>query len=451
MAFDYDLLVIGAGSGGVRASRMAAAQGVRVAVVEERYFGGTCVNVGCVPKKLFVYASEYSQHMEEAKGYGWDIGASTHDWPTLIANKNAEIERLNGIYQRMLDNAGVSIIRGRARFVDGHTVEVDGKRISAEKILIGVGGKPSKPNFPGSEYTFDSNQAFYLEKRPASVAIVGGGYIALEFGGIFRGLGSEVHVLARSQVLRGYDSTIAEFTQQEISKKGVQIRENTEITEIIKEGDNFRCKLNTGESLVVEAVMYAAGRDPLTDDLGLENTQVKRRDNGTIIVNDNFQSDEPSVYALGDVIGTPELTPVALAQAMVFVDQQYGAGTRKMSYDAIASAMFCQPNIAFVGLSEEEAKEKNLACDVYVSEFRALKHTLSGSSERTLIKMLVSTKDQCVVGVHVVGADAGEIIQGFAVAVKAGLSKEDIDATIGIHPTTAEELVTLREIKYQTN
>lgn|SRR5690554_1302785 len=451
MAFDYDLLVIGAGSGGVRASRMAAAQGVRVAVVEEKYFGGTCVNVGCVPKKLFVYASEYSQHMEEAKGYGWDIATSTHDWSTLIANKNAEIERLNGIYQRLLDNAGVSIVRGRARFVDGHTVEVDGKHISAEKILIGVGGKPAKPSFKGGEYTFDSNQAFYLENRPASIAIVGGGYIALEFGGIFRGLGSEVHVLARSQILRGYDSTVAEFTKQEISKKGVQLYENTEITEIIKEGDAYRCQLNTGESLVVDAVMYAAGRDPLTDDLGLENTQVKRRDNGTIIVNDNFQSDEPSVYALGDVIGTPELTPVALAQAMVFVDQQYGTGTRKMSYDAIASAMFCQPNIGFVGLSEEETKEQGLACDVYLSEFKSLKHTLSGSSERTLIKMLVSTKDQRVVGVHIVGAEAGEIIQGFAVAVKAGLSKADIDATIGIHPTTAEELVTLREIKYQTN
>src|SRR5690554_134135 len=234
MAFDYDLLVIGAGSGGVRTARMAAAQGVRVAIVEEKYFGGTCVNVGCVPKKLLVYASEYSHHMADAKGYGWSIGESTHDWSSLIANKNAEIERLNGIYQRMLDNAGVSIIHGRARFVDAHTVEVAGKHIRAEKIMIGVGAKPIKPSFKGGEYTFDSDQAFYLEKRPQSVAIVGGGYIGLEFAGIFCSLGSEVHVLARSQALRGYDSTVAEFARQEISKKGVQLHEKTEITEIIK-------------------------------------------------------------------------------------------------------------------------------------------------------------------------------------------------------------------------
>lgn len=451
MAFDFDLLVIGAGSGGVRAARMAAAKGVKVAIVEEKYFGGTCVNVGCVPKKLLVYAAQFGDAFAEAAGYGWQAQETTHDWPALIAAKDTEIARLNGIYQRLLANSGVEIIHGRANLLDGHTVDVAGKKISAEKILIAVGGKPLAPNFPGADYAFNSDQAFYLTERPKRIAIIGAGYIALEFAGIFKGLGSEVHVLARSQVLRHFDQTVAQFVANEIRKKGIQLHEQAAIERIEKDGQALRCVLADGSQLQVDAVMVATGRTPLTQGLGLENTAVTLRDNGSIITNERFQTAESSIYALGDVIGTPELTPVALAQAMVFVDQQFGSNTRVMSYDAIATAVFCQPNIATVGLTEQEVVAKGIRCDVYVSEFTPMKHSLTGTGEKALIKMLVQRDNQRVLGIHVVGSEAGEIVQGFAVAVKAALTKADLDATIGIHPTMAEELVTLREIKYTVN
>lgn len=446
--YDYDLLVIGAGSGGVRAARMAAAKGVRVAIVEEKYFGGTCVNVGCVPKKLLVYGSQFSEEFKQAEGFGWKVGEVEHHWNTLIENKNTEIERLNAIYIKLLNNAGVSIIRGRAYITSSHSVNVGEQNISAEKILIAVGGKPSPASFKGAEHCFNSDQAFYLAERPERVAVVGSGYIGLEFAGIFNGLGSQVHVLARSQVLRGYDEAVAQFAKQEIAKKGIDIKEQCEIVSIEKSSGALLCQLSNGESILVDGVMYAAGRTPVTDNLGLENTAVKLRDNGTIIANEQFQTAEPSIFALGDVIGTPELTPVALAQAMVFVDQQYGEGKRTMQYEFIPTAIFCQPNIAFVGLSEQEAKAKGLACDVYTSEFRAMKHTLSVSDERTFIKLLVDKNSEKVLGLHVVGAEAGEVVQGFAVAIQAGLTKSAWDETIGIHPTMAEELVTMRTVSY---
>lgn len=444
----FDLLVIGAGSGGVRAARMAATQGAKVAIVEEKYLGGTCVNVGCVPKKLLVYASQFSDSFAEAAGFGWTVGESQHNWSALIAAKNNEIQRLNGIYQRLLENSGVQIIHGRARLLDGHTVAVGEQRISAEKILITVGCQPSVPAIPGAEHAFTSDQAFYLPERPASVAIIGGGYIALEFAGIFHGLGSEVHVLVRSQALRSFDSTVSAFVGEEIRKKGIHLREHCLVQRISPVEGGYLCQLDDGSELFVEQVMYAAGRKPLTADLGLDATQVALREDGSIVVDDRFCTAEPSVYALGDVIGTPELTPLALAQAMVFVDQQYGSNRRTMNYDAIPTAVFCQPNVAFVGLSEQQVLEQGLACDVYMSEFTPIKHSLSGNKERALIKMLVQRDNQRLLGIHVVGSDAGEIVQGFAVAVKAGLRKSDLDATIGIHPTMAEELVTLREIKY---
>lgn len=446
--FDYDLVVIGAGSGGVRAARMAAAKGVKVAIVEEKYFGGTCVNVGCVPKKLLVYGSQYAEEFKQANGYGWQVGAVEHSWPKLIEQKNAEIARLNGIYQRLLDNAGVTIYNGRAYIESANSVSVGDQTITAEKILIAVGGKPSIPHFPGGQFSISSDDAFYLPERPERIAVVGGGYIGLEFAGIFNGLGSDVHLLVRSEVLRGYDHHVAEFAKQEISKKGIKIQEACEIVSMEKHEGAYLCQLNNGESIVVDAVMYAAGREPVTDELGLENTYVECRANGTIIVDESFKTAEPSIFALGDVIGTPELTPVALAQAMTFVDHQYGEGKRKMQYEFIPTAIFSQPNIAFVGLSEQEAKEKDLSCDVYLSEFRTMKHTLSGSEERTLIKLLVEQSSQKVVGLHVVGSEAGEVVQGFAVAVQAGLTKADWDQTIGIHPTMAEELVTMREKSY---
>lgn len=450
--YDYDLFVIGAGSGGVRAARMTAAKGLRVAVAEERYYGGTCVNVGCVPKKLLVYASHFAEDFEDAEGFGWQVEAVKHDWAKLIQRKDAEISRLNGIYQNILNNAGVEIIDGRARLLGPHTIDINGKQFTAAKILIAVGGTPYMPEFPGSEYVISSDQAFYLEHKPASVIVVGGGYIAVEFAGIFNGLGADTQLLYRGdKLLRNFDHSVAAFAGGEIAKKGVQIAYQTEIHRITRQDDGqLRCELSTGEIAVVDQVMYATGRRALTADLGLEHTAVKLRHNGSIDADIfNFSTDEGSIFALGDVIGTPELTPVALAQAMVFVDQQFGVAEREMSYEAIPTAIFCQPNMATVGLTEEEVKARNIAADIYVSEFKHLKHTLSDCDERVMMKLVVNSDTQVVLGAHMVGPDAGELIQGFAVAVKAGLAKSAWDQTIGIHPTAAEEFVTLRDVKYR--
>ena len=448
--FDYDLLVIGAGSGGVRAARMAAGKGARVAVVEAKDLGGTCVNVGCVPKKLMVYASQFADQSHDATGFGWQVGAKSHDWPTLIDNKNKEIRRLNGIYQKLLENAGVTIIRGFARLVDGHTVSVGDDAYRAEKILVTVGCKPSLPDVPGIEHAITSDDVFFLQQRPQTVAIVGGGYIAVEFAGIFNGLGSDVKLLYRGDhLLRHFDNGVAAFVSEEIVKKGVDIHYQTNIQAIVPQGEQYCCELDNGNSLVVDQVMYATGRSALTQSLGLENTAVRQREDDSIMVDDRFCTDEPSIFALGDVIGTPELTPVALAQAMVFVDQQFGSDNKTMDYQSIPTAIFCQPELATVGLSEQAVKKQGIHCDVYLTEFRPLKHTLSGSGERAMIKMLVDVDSDKVLGVHIAGEHAGEMLQGFAVAVKAGLSKAQFDATIGIHPTMAEELVTLREAKYR--
>jgi glutathione reductase (NADPH) len=449
MSYDVDLLVIGAGSGGVRAARMAAATGIKVAIAEDKYFGGTCVNVGCVPKKLLSYASHYADEFHEAKGFGWQVDKVSHDWSLLINNKNIEIKRLNTIYINMLEKAGVTIYNGHASFIDNHTVSIGDKTISAEKILIAVGGLPSVPKCIGGEHIITSDQVFFLPERPQRIVIVGGGYIAVEFASIFNGLGSEVHLLYRGEhLLKHFDQSIAQFAIAEMQKKGVNVHFHTELTSIRSNNGVYDCTLNTGSVLQVDKVMYATGRHPATANLGLSNTQVKLNVDATVQVNDQFQTAEPSIFALGDVIGTPELTPVALEQAMVFVDQQYGSKQKSMSYDAIATTIFCHPNVATVGLSEEQVIQRNIIADVYVSEFRPLKHTLSGSDERMMMKMLVEQSTQRVLGIHIVGADAGELLQGFAVAVKAKLTKQQLDATIGIHPTAAEELVTMRTKNY---
>ena len=448
--YDYDLFVIGAGSGGVRAARMAAGKGAKVAVAEEKDLGGTCVNVGCVPKKLMVYASHFSEDFEDAAGYGWQVGESKHDWATLIARKNAEISRLNGIYHNLLSNAGVEIIMGRARFVNSHTVSVNGQTYSARKILIAVGGTPYVPDFPGSDLVINSDQVFYLQEQPRHVIVVGGGYIAVEFAGIFNGLGAKTTLMYRSaQLLKQFDKDVADFAVAQMQQKGVDLQLNSDITSIIKRDDGqLECQLIDGRVVLTDLVMYATGRTALTQDLGLEHTKVKVSESAKIKADHyTFETSDQAIFALGDVIGTPELTPVALAQAMVFVDQQFDKGVRKMSYDAIATAVFCQPNIATVGLSEQQALAAGTGIDIYISEFKHLKHTLSGSSERVLMKMVVDKDSDQVLGVHMVGPDAGEIIQGFAVAVKAKLTKAVLDQTIGIHPTAAEEFVTLREIK----
>jgi glutathione reductase (NADPH) len=455
MSYDYDLFVIGAGSGGVRASRIAAGLGAKVAVAEDLYLGGTCVNVGCVPKKLFVYGSHFSEDFEAAAGFGWSVGKASFDWPTLRDNKTKEIERLNGIYDRMLGNAGVEIIEGRGTVVDAHTGAVNGKCYTAERLLVAVGGWPSVPKIPGSEHIISSNEVFYMESFPERVIIVGGGYIAVEFAGIFNGLGSETHLLYRGDLfLRGFDKDIREFTANEMTKKGIDLKFNNNITAIEKQADgSLLATLTDGSFLEVDAIMYATGRKPKTEDLGLENTKVKLSKNGSIIVNDDFQTEEPSIYAVGDVIDRVQLTPVALAEGMALARNLYGPEYQgekhqKVDYNFIATAVFSQPNIGTLGYSEEQAKEKFDSVAVYKSDFKHMKHTLSGVDERTLMKLLVDQKTDKVIGCHMVGADAGEIIQGLAVAIKAGATKADFDNTIGIHPTAAEEFVTMREPAY---
>ncbi|WP_420590968.1 glutathione-disulfide reductase [Bacterioplanoides sp.] len=447
MSHDFELLVIGAGSGGVRASRMAAAKGVKVAVVENRYLGGTCVNVGCVPKKLFVYASEYSEKFQEAKGFGVEGELKSFDWPTLRDNKSKEISRLNGIYNNLLDNSGVTLINGTASLKDGHTVDVNGKEYTADKILIATGGWPFKPDVPGAEHAITSNEAFYLEEFPKRVVVVGGGYIAVEFAGIFNGLGSETTLMYRGdQVLRGFDEGIRNFAAEQIAAKGINVLTKTDIERIEKLDDGeLLVHLKSGGNIVTDAVMYATGRRPMTDGLNLEQVGVDTRENGTIIADDFFQTSVPSIYALGDVIGTPALTPVALAQGMKLVANFYAGDNTPMDYSNIPTAVFCQPNIATVGLTEEEAvAEFGDDLTVFESSFKPMKHTISGLPERSMMKLLVQTSTDKVIGAHMVGPDAGEIVQGLAVAIKAGATKAVFDSTIGIHPTAAEEFVTMR-------
>ncbi len=445
--FDFDLFVIGAGSGGVRAGRMAAAMGVRVGMAEDRYLGGTCVNVGCVPKKLFVYGSHFSEEFENAAGFGWTVAQPTFDWPTLRDNKTKEIERLNGIYRNMLVNSGVNLLDGRARITGPNTVEVSGKQYSAERILIATGGWPYVPDFPGNEHVISSNEVFYLDQFPKRAIVVGGGYIAVEFAGIFAGLGAETSLIYRGDMfLRGFDQEVREFTAEEVAKKNVKLRFNNNIEKIEKQADgSLLAHLTDGTTLEADTIMYATGRVPNVMDLGLENISLEQKSNGAIVVNDQFQTAEPSVYAIGDVIDRVQLTPVALAEGMALVRNLYAGQNQQVDYDLIATAVFCQPNIGTVGLSEEKSRELYENVDVYKSTFRAMKHTLSGSDEKTFMKMLVDRDSDKVLGVHMVGPDAGEIIQGIAVALKAGATKAVFDTTIGIHPTAAEEFVTMRE------
>lgn len=447
MKYDYDLFVIGAGSGGVRASRMASSFGAKVAVCEDLYMGGTCVNVGCVPKKLYVYASEYSRHFNESKGFGWTTGEIAFDWATLRDNKTEEISRLNGIYDGILSKANVEVIKGRGRIVDQNTVEVNGKKYTTERILLAVGGWPFIPDFEGREHVISSNEVFDLETFPKRLVVVGGGYIAVEFAGIFNGLGAEVTQLYRGDLfLGGFDNEVRDFAAQEIAKKGVNLRFNTDVTSIEKQADqSLKVNLNDGSSIIADAVLYATGRKPQLDDLGIENVNITLSDKGYIKVNEQFQTSEPSIYALGDATGGMELTPVALEEGMTLARALYNNQSYKIDYSNIATTVFCQPNIGTVGMTEEQARADYSNVVKYRSSFRAMKHTISGSDERTLMKLLVDGDTDKILGVHMVGPDAGEIMQGIAIAIKAGATKADFDATIGIHPTAAEEFVTMRE------
>jgi glutathione reductase (NADPH) len=445
--FDYDLFVIGVGSGGVRAARMSATYGARVATAEDRYMGGTCVNVGCVPKKLFYYASHFHEEFDDAGGYGWQRAKSDFHWPTLLTNKNREIARLNDIYKGMLDDAGVTHFDGRARIVDAHHVSINDQVVSTEKILIATGGWPYKWDIPGSEHAITSNEAFFLESFPQHAIVVGGGYIGVEFAGIFAGLGAETHLSYRGPLfLRGFDDGVRELVAEELKRKHVNLHFNSEVVQIEKLPDErLKVSFNNGDVMETDVVLCAIGRRPAISDIGLENVDVKTRENGAIIVNDDFQSSEPSVFALGDVIDRVQLTPVAISEAMAFARTQYLGEPTRMDYASIPTAVFCQPNIGTVGLTETEARDQGHDVDIYQSRFKAMKHTLSGNEERTMMKMIVDRTSDRVLGIHMVGADAGEIIQGLAVAIKAGATKAVFDSTIGIHPTSAEEFVTMRE------
>ncbi|MVW75897.1 glutathione-disulfide reductase [Pseudomonas xionganensis] len=447
MSYDFDLFVIGAGSGGVRAARFAAGFGAKVAVAESRYLGGTCVNVGCVPKKLLVYGAHFAEDFEHAKGFGWSLGQAGFDWATLIANKNREIERLNGIYRNLLVSSGVTLLDGHARLLDGHSVEVNGQRYSARHILIATGGWPHVPDIPGREHAIDSNQAFYLPELPKRVLVVGGGYIAVEFASIFHGLGTQTSLLYRGELfLRGFDGAVRRHLREELEKRGLDLQFNADIARIDKQADgSLLATLKDGRVLHTDCVFYATGRRPMLDNLGLENTGVDLDARGYIQVDELFQTSEPSILAIGDVIGRVQLTPVALAEGMavarrLFKPQEY----RPVDYRMIPTAVFSLPNIGTVGLSEEQAREEGYEVQVFESRFRPMKLSLTECQERTLMKLVVDADSDRVLGCHMVGPEAGEIIQGLAVALKAGASKQIFDETIGVHPTAAEEFVTMR-------
>ncbi|MCB1842380.1 MAG: glutathione-disulfide reductase [Halioglobus sp.] len=444
--YDYDLIVIGAGSGGVRAARMAAASGARVAVVEDRYMGGTCVNVGCVPKKLYVYAAEFGKAFADARGFGWDSNRPAFDWHTLRDNKKNEISRLNAIYDNLLKGVDATVIDGRGQLVDEHTVAVGSARYSAEKILLATGGWPHVPDFPGSEHAITSNEVFDLEHFPQRLVIVGGGYIAVEFAGIFNGLGAQVTQLYRGPLfLRGFDTDVRAHLSQEMLKSGVDLRFEVNVESISRGADGLRINLTDGSVLAADAVLYATGRKANLQGLGLENVNVKTTASGTIDVDSDFRTSQPSIFALGDVTGGMELTPVALAEGMAFARAQFGEIDRAVDYEFIPTAVFSQPNIGTVGFTEEAARAEFGDITLFKSSFRPMKHTLSGRDERTFMKMIVDTATDRVIGVHMVGPDAGEIVQGIAIAMRAGATKQIFDTTIGIHPTSAEEFVTMRE------
>jgi len=449
--YDYDLFTIGAGSGGVRASRYAARLGARVAIAEERYLGGTCVNVGCIPKKLFSYAAHYGEDISHAKGYGWRVAPPAFDWPTLIANKDREIERLNAVYAKLLTGAGVAVLDGRATIVDEHTVELGGRRISARYILIATGGWPVVPPVPGAEYAISSNEVFHLDRLPRRVLVVGGGYIAVEFASIFHGLGVDTTLIYRGErLLKEFDADLGAFLAAQMQIKGVRIRYRSNIARIDRPAQDrdgsLQVTLDDGASLDTDGVMYATGRAPNTRSLALEHVGVKLATNGAVVVNAYFQSSVPSIYAVGDVIDRMLLTPVALAEGMIVAENLFGASDRSLDYENIPTAIFSNPNVGTVGLSEAKARERHGEVDVFRTTFGSLRHQLTGSGEKVLMKLVVDRKTERVLGVHMVGPDAGEIIQGFAVALKCGATKRQFDATIGIHPTIAEEFVTLREL-----
>ncbi len=445
--YDYDLFVIGAGSGGVRAGRMAASHGAKVAVAEEYRVGGTCVIRGCVPKKLFIYASHFSEYVEDAAGYGWSIDEGTFNWATLIANKDKEIDRLNGIYIRNLEASGVEIFQSRATLQDAHTVNLDnGSSYTAKHILIATGATPFVPEFPGSEHAITSNEAFHLETLPDKVVVVGGGYIAVEFAGIFNGLGVDTTLLYRGpQILRGFDDDVRDALALEMRKKGINVQTDSDIAQLEKTEAGLTATLKSGETLDTGLVMYATGRVPNTAGLGLENAGVELAGKGEVKVDAYSQTTAPNIYAVGDVTDRMNLTPVAIREGAAFAETVFNNTPTAVDHSNIATAVFSQPEIGTVGLTEAEARASYGELDIYKSSFRPMKFILPGREEKMLMKLIVDAASDKVVGCHILGPDAGEMAQLLGIAVKMGATKADFDATVAVHPTAAEELVTMRE------
>ena len=450
MNYDFDLLVIGAGSGGIATARRAAEYGAKVGIVEFDRLGGTCVNRGCVPKKLMVYASHFPEHFRAASGYGWIVGENKFDWKTMIVMVNQEVDRLNGIYQKMLDKSAVKVYQDHGQFIDSHTIAIGEEKITAEKILIAVGGKPVKPaSIPGIEHTITSREIFHIQEQPKHIVILGGGYIGTEFACILRGVGSEVTQIIRAdKILRGFDEDIRSEIQSQMQEHGIRILNNTQIMAIAKTdaGLEIRFTKEGDESTIVadRISLTAMGRKPRLENLGLENTKVEVI-NGAVGVNEYSQTAEENIYAVGDCTNRKNLTPVAIQEGRAFADTHFGGQSRQMAYDNIPTAIFATPEASTVGLTEAEAREKyGDAVKIYRSKFRPMYYTLPDMQVKTLMKLVVDGNTDRVVGAHMVGDSAAEIIQGIAIAVKMGAKKADFDATVGIHPTSAEEFVTMR-------
>jgi len=444
--YDYDLITIGAGSGGVRASRMAAQMGARVAIAEESRVGGTCVLRGCVPKKLLVYAGHFADDFEDATGYGWTLPEPQFDWPKLIAAKDKELDRLNGVYLRILSENNVDILDGRGVIIDEHTVEVAGKNYTAKNILVAVGGWPSTPDVPGIEHVISSNEALDLKELPKRIIIVGAGYIAVEFAGIFHSLGVDVTLVLRADtILRGFDKDICMCLAAEMKKRGITLKTQSVVRGIEKQGDEYSMRLAGGEILETDLVMYATGRKPNTANLGLEEVGVQMNDKGAIVVDEYSSTDVDSIWAVGDVTDRANLTPVAIAEGAAFAQTVFNNNPTRVDHSNIPTAVFSTPPIGTVGLTEEEARVQYGKINVYVSRFRPMKYTLSGRDEQTFMKLIVDSETDVVVGCHMMGLDAPEIAQGLGIAVKCGATKAQFDATVGIHPSAAEEFVTMRE------
>lgn len=445
--FDYDLFVIGAGSGGVRAARTAAGLGAKVGIAEGRFYGGTCVNVGCVPKKLYVYASDFAHKFAEARGFGHSIEARSFSWPELKAAKDKEIGRLNGIYERLLENSGVDRHWGYGKFIDAHTIAVEGQQFTAKNILIATGGTPLLPSIPGGEHIKQSDDMFTLEDLPKRALVIGGGYIALEFAGIFNGLGVETHLVHRGDhVLRGFDEDVRPFVQEQVANRGINLHMSRTVEKVEKLADeSLQVTLNSGEQLIVDDIFSATGRLPNSANLGLEKLGIETTRRGAIEVNEHYQvAGHAHIFAVGDVIDRIALTPVALAEGMFVANMLWGNTARKVNYQAVASAVFSQPEIATCGLTESQARHEHIHVDVFESKFRPMSHTLSGNPEQCYMKLIVDRATQKVLGAHMVGDHSAEIMQGLAIAIQMGATKQEFDATIGIHPSAAEEFVTMR-------